>query len=61
VGQRRRQHWAITPTGDGHYLLTNRYSGLALAVDEASTANAAAVEQQPYAGRAEQQWQIVPV
>ncbi|WP_199923855.1 RICIN domain-containing protein, partial [Streptomyces scabiei] len=56
-----QQHWAVTPTGDGHYLLINRYSGLSLAVDEGSTANGAAVEQQPYAGRAEQQWQIVPV
>ncbi|MER7569409.1 RICIN domain-containing protein [Streptomyces sp. NPDC097941] len=55
-----QQHWAVTPTGDGHYLLINRYSGLSLAVDEASTANAAAVEQQPYAGRTEQQWQIIP-
>jgi alpha-L-fucosidase len=41
-------------------MLVNRYSGLSLAVDEASTAGGAAVEQQPYAGRREQQWQIIP-
>ncbi|WP_317619742.1 RICIN domain-containing protein [Streptomyces akebiae] len=43
-GQRRQQHWAITPTGDGYYFLNNRYSGLCLAVDEGSTADGATIE-----------------
>ncbi|WP_308311422.1 RICIN domain-containing protein [Streptomyces sp. D2-8] len=50
-----QQHWAVTPTGDGHYLLINRYSGLALAVDEGSTANGAGIEQQPYTSQTHQQ------
>lgn len=55
-----QQHWAVTPTGDGHFILVNRYSGLALAVDEGSTADAAAVEQQPYTSQTHQQWKIIP-
>ncbi len=54
-----QQHWAVTPTGDGYHFLVNRYSGLCLAVDEGSTADGAAVEQQPYASLTRQQWQIV--
>ncbi|WP_405654306.1 RICIN domain-containing protein [Streptomyces sp. NBC_00019] len=62
MGRRRRpqQHWAVTPSGDGHYFLVNRYSGLSLAVDDGSTADGAAIEQQPYASQTHQQWQIVP-
>ncbi|MFI8835117.1 RICIN domain-containing protein [Streptomyces afghaniensis] len=54
--QRRQQHWALTPTGDGYYFLINRYSGLCLAVDEGSTADGATIEQQPYPSLTRQQW-----
>jgi alpha-L-fucosidase len=42
-------------------MLVNRYSGLSLAVDEASTANAAAVEQQSCTAQTHQQWKIIPL
>jgi alpha-L-fucosidase len=55
-----QQHWAVTPTGDGHYVLINRYSGLSLGVDEGSTTDGANIEQQPYTSQTRQQWQIIP-
>jgi alpha-L-fucosidase len=56
-----QQHWAVTPTGDGYYHLTNRLSGLSLNVDGASTANGAGIEQETYNRATHQQWQIIAV
>jgi alpha-L-fucosidase len=50
----------VTPTGDGHYLLINRFSGLSLGAEDGSTAGGANIEQQPYASQTRQQWQIIP-
>ncbi|WP_329467161.1 RICIN domain-containing protein [Streptomyces sp. NBC_01431] len=50
---------AAKPTGDGHYFLVNRSSGLCLAVEDGEAADGAAIEQPPYASLARQQRQII--
>lgn len=52
------QQWSLTASG-GYYVLTNRNSGKVL--DAASTANGAAVVQQPASGATSQQWQLAQV
>ncbi|MGC9541180.1 RICIN domain-containing protein [Streptomyces sp. UG1] len=54
-----QQHWALTPTGDGYYYLTNRFSGLSLNVDAGSTADGANINQFTYDRAPEKQWQII--
>ena len=57
-----RNFSSITSCGgvsDGIYSFTNRNSGRALAVDNASTANGALVEQYGYSGAKNQQWYVI--
>lgn len=57
-----RNFSAITSCGgvsDGVYSLTARHSGRALAVDNASTANGANIEQYGYSGAKNQQWYVI--
>jgi alpha-L-fucosidase len=56
-----QQHWAITPTGDCYFCLTNRLSGLSLNVDGGSTADGANINQSTYRRAPEEQWQIIAV
>ncbi|WP_307783084.1 RICIN domain-containing protein [Streptomyces sp. MBT53] len=56
-----QQNWAVTPTGDGYYYLTNRLSGLVLNVDGGSTADGANISQWTNNRATQEQWQIIPV
>jgi hypothetical protein len=51
------QQWTLQATADGYYRLVNRNSGKAAQL--ASTANGAAVTQQPVGSATTQQWQLV--
>lgn len=55
-----QQHWAVAPTGDGYFHLTNRLSGLSLHVAGGSTADGANIDQFTYNQAPEEQWQIIP-
>ena len=54
------QHWALTQLPGGYVALINRFSGLAMTVDGASTANEANVDQDPFLlDNTHQHWQLI--
>lgn len=55
-----QQHWAVTQLPGGYVALINRFSGLAMTVDGASTANEANVDQDPFQlDNTHQHWQLI--
>jgi alpha-L-fucosidase len=55
-----QQHWAVTPVGDGAYVLTNRLSRKAMNVKDGGTADGADIDQLEYTGLAQAQFLIIP-